>query len=237
MFDFYNRISGYRSPFTLDIYGIHSGMDYNILIELTPKAPIINSRLKLRTVITRSHVRSNASPDIFDPVEFFDDVVQMALPDTNGIAFAMDGSETSSMQWEMSFSLKDFWDPEQVKIVTYVQDTLTYDILQCRAVSLQNLWGVGTEEQAQTPAESVLISPNPAKDVLYAQVMLEMPANVDFRLFDINGRELGILKRSFLGAGNHKVQIIVPKHIKTGIYILQTETDREVYSQKLNIVR
>ncbi len=102
---------------------------------------------------------------------------------------------------------------------------------------LQNLWGVGMEEEAQTPAESVLISPNPAKDVLYAQLMLEMPANVDFRLFDINGRDLGILKKSFLGAGTHNVQISVPKHIKTGIYILQTETEREVYSQKLNIVR
>ncbi len=239
MFDFYRKIAEYRSPFTLDIYGTHSGLDYNIMVELTPKAPIINDRLKLRTVITRSHVPSNANPDIYEGyrVEFFDDVVQMALPDTNGIAFAMDGSETSAKQWEMSFSLKDFWDPEQVKIVTYVQDTFTYDILQCRAVPLQNLWGVGMEEEPQTPAESVLISPNPAKDVLYAQVMLEMPANMDFRLFDINGRDLGILKRSFLGAGNHKVQISVPKHIKTGIYILQTETEREVYSQKLNIVR
>ncbi len=236
----YKRIIDfYRSPFTLDIYGTHTGLDYNVMVELTPKAPIVNDRLKLRTVITRSHVPSNANSEIpeYQRVGFFDDVVQMALPDTNGIAFAMDGSETSAKQWEMSFSLKDFWDPEQVKIVTYVQDTLTYDILQCRAVNLQNLWGVGMEEEAQTPAESVLISPNPAKDMLYAQLMLEMPANVDFRLFDINGRDLGILKRSFLGAGNHKVQINVPKHIKTGIYILQTETEREVYSQKLNIVR
>ncbi len=236
---YYKMIESYRSPFTLDIFGTHSGSDYNVTVELTPKAPFVNDRLKLRTVITRSHVPSNANPVIheFFRVEYFDDVVQMALPDTNGIAFAMDGSETSSMQWEMSFSLKDFWDPEQVKIVTYVQDTFTYDILQCRAVPLQNLWGVGMEEEAQTPAESVLISPNPAKDMLYAQVMLEMPANVDFRLFDINGHDLGILKNSFLGAGNHKVQINVPKHIKTGIYILQTETEREAYSQKLNIVR
>ncbi len=235
----YKRLAEYRSPFTLSIYGTHYNLDYDLTIELTPKAPIVNDRLKLRTVITRSHVPSNANPEIPDDyrVEYFDDVAQMALPDTNGIAFAMDGSETSAMQWEMSFSLKDFWDPEQVKIVTYVQDTFTYDILQCRAVPLQNLWGVGMEEEAQTPAESVLISPNPAKDMLYAQVMLEMPANVDFRLFDINGRDLGILKRSFLGAGNHKVQINVPKHIKTGTYILQTETEREVYSQKLNIVR
>ncbi len=228
-----------RSAFSLDIFGTHSGLDYSIMVELTPKAPIVNEYLKLHTVITRSHVPSNANPEIPDRyrVEFFDDVVQMALPDTNGIAFSMDGSETSAKQWEMSFSLKDFWDPEQVKVVTYVQDTFTYDILQCRAVPLQNLWGVGMEEEAQMPAESVLISPNPAKDMLYAQLMLEMPANVDFRLFDINGRDLGILKRSFLGAGNHKVQISVPKHIKTGIYILQTETERELYSQKLNIVR
>ncbi len=239
LYNYYKQIADYRAPFTLDVYGTHSGLDYDLKIDLTPKAPIVNDRLKLRTVITRSHVPSNANPEIPDDyrVEYFDDVVQMALPDTNGIAFAMDGSETSAMQWEMSFSLKDFWDPEQVKIVTYVQDTFTYDILQCRAVPLQNLWGVGMEEEAPTPAESVLISPNPAKDVLYAQLMLEMPANVDFRLFDINGRDLGILKKSFLGAGTHNVQISVPKHIKTGIYILQTETEREVYSQKLNIVR
>ena len=228
-----------KCPFILDIFGTHSALDYDIMVELTPKAPIVNDRLKLRTVITRSHIPTYQNPDIssMDRFDFFDDVVQMALPDTNGIAFAMDGSETSPKQWEMSFSLKDFWDPEQVKIVTYVQDTFTYDIIQCKAVNLLDLWGVGVGEPAQSPAESVLITPNPAKDVLYAQLELEMPANILFRLHDINGRDLGILKESFLGAGKHNVSIQLPESIKSGIYILQTETGRQSYSQKLNVLR
>ncbi len=236
---YYRSIENFRAPFTLDIYGTHSGLDYSVMVELTPKAPFINDRLKLRTVITRSHVPSNANPDIYEDyrVEYFDDVVQMALPDTNGIAFAMDGSETSSKQWEMSFSLKDFWDPEQVKIVTYVQDTFNYDIIQCKAVNLLDLWGVGVGEPAQSPAESILITPNPAKDVLYAQLELEMPANILFRLRDLNGRDLGILKETFLGAGKHNVSIQLPESIKSGIYILQTETGRQSYSQKLNVLR
>ena len=239
LYNYFKQIADYRSPFTLDVYGTHSGLDYSVMVELTPKAPFINDRLKLRTVITRSHVPSNANPDIYEDyrVEYFDDVVQMALPDTNGIAFAMDGSETSSKQWEMSFSLKDFWDPEQVKIVTYVQDTFTYDIIQCKAVNLLDLWGVGVGESAQSPAESILITPNPAKDVLYAQLELEMPANILFRLHDINGRDLGILKETFLGAGKHNVSIQLPESIKSGIYILQTETGRQSYSQKLNVLR
>ncbi len=228
-----------KCPFILDIFGTHSGLDYSVMVELTPKAPIVNERLKLRTVITRSHIPSNANPKIPDlyRLEYFDDVVQMALPDTNGIAFAMDGSETSPKQWEMSFSLKDFWDPEQVKIVTYVQDTFNYDIIQCKSVNLLDLWGVGVGEPAQSPAESILITPNPAKDVLYAQLELEMPANILFRLHDINGRDLGILKETFLGAGKHNVSIQLPESIKSGIYILQTETGRQSYSQKLNVLR
>jgi len=228
-----------KCPFILDVFGTHSGLDYDVMVELTPKSPIVNDRLKLRTVITRSHIPTYQHPNIssMERFDFFDDVVQMALPDTNGIAFAMDGSETSSKQWEMSFSLKDFWDPEQVKIVTYVQDTFTYDIIQCKAVNLLDLWGVGVGEPAQSPAESVLITPNPAKDVLYAQLELEMPANILFRLHDLNGRDLGILKETFLGAGKHNVSIQLPESIKSGIYILQTETGRQSYSQKLNVLR
>ncbi len=117
---------------------------------------------------------------------------------------------------QQKFDQKRFMDTENYGVIyagTHGRGIFRSADLQTTAV----------EEQQQVLGTSLSIYPNPASDAAYVNIDLAQPArNVVVNVYDINGKLVRTVSRSFLSAGTHKISLEA-ETLTSGNYIVSMQ--------------
>jgi len=81
--------------------------------------------------------------------------------------------------------------------------------------------------------ESITILPNPFTTNITIDLQLAKASNLQFKLYDITGRELLQTDHGSVGEGNHQIQLTPSSTLPTGAYLLHITTDEGSVTRKL----
>ena len=124
-----------QSDFSIDLSETHTNANYNATVVLTKEAEYTNTNMVLRLVLKEKDIYYNWIGWEGETVETVDNVVRAMIPNTNGTAVDLSGSNTQTIN--LDFTLDPTWDRDNCELVAYIQDTDTEEVLQAISLSLQ----------------------------------------------------------------------------------------------------
>lgn len=128
----YNNRINVTSPFTIDVTGGTSGLEYfEITVTLEKVGTNSSSNLKLHTVVTESDI-----PKYWQGMDHLDNVCRLMVPNQNGTAVNFTSGNVQT--YNLSFWLEEEWIPENCELVIFVQDHSTKEIHQGVIFSLMD---------------------------------------------------------------------------------------------------
>jgi PKD repeat protein len=102
------------SPVTIDVYGSHTGLTYNVTVTVTKVADINGSNIKLQLCLTESHIVFAWEGQ--SEVSYVD---RLMVPDQNGTTLDFTGSDV--LEIPLTFNLQAGWVLNQMELVAFVQ--------------------------------------------------------------------------------------------------------------------
>ncbi len=121
-------------------------------------------------------------------------------------------------------------------LTTYLQDTLfvetdasIHDVL----IRVDSSILVGYEELTNLSRIEMEIFPNPVNSNSQIEFNLPFTSNVKIMLYDIYGKEAGIILNRNINAGIHNIQLNALDKLDGGIYIVRMLVGEEVVSKKI----
>jgi len=128
------------SAFSVDIFGDHSGLDYNVLLKLNKLAaiPPTWNNLVVHLTLTESDI-----PYSWQGQTEVDYCERLMIPDQNGTS--VDLINNTSLDIPLSFSMDASWVTSKCQIASFIQNLDTKEILQGDKVWLTDLAPVPVE--------------------------------------------------------------------------------------------
>lgn len=151
----YNGRKEIRSAFSVDIFGDHSGLNYNVLVKLNRLAavPPTWNNLVVHFTVTESDIPFNW----FGQTEV-DYCERLMVP--NELGTTVDLINNTSIDIPLSFSLNAAWVTDKCQLAAFIQNLDTKEILQGDKVWITDLQPVPVELTsftAQASAEGILL--------------------------------------------------------------------------------
>jgi PKD repeat protein len=109
------------SPVAIQVYGSHSGLDYNVTVTVTKVSAINGTNPRLHLCITESHIIYAWQG--MSEVNF---VNRLMVPDQNGTE--LDFSESDVLEIPLTFTLSSTWVLPQLELVAFVQTNSNKEI-------------------------------------------------------------------------------------------------------------
>jgi len=128
----YNAAIAVLSDFTLDMTYTHTGLDYDVAIDIDEVGNYAGTNLVIHLALTESHIEEN-----WQGMTELNFVSRAMYPDQNGTAFT--GGATTL---NLSFTADSSWDLSNGELVAFIQDNSTKEILQSDKISLAQPTGV-----------------------------------------------------------------------------------------------
>jgi PKD repeat protein len=109
------------SPVTIDVYGSHTGLTYNVTVTVTKVSTINGSNPRLHLCITESHIVY-----AWQGMSEVNYVNRLMVPDQNGTE--LDFSESDVLEIPLTFNLQATWVLSQLELVAFVQTNSNKEI-------------------------------------------------------------------------------------------------------------
>jgi len=122
----YNSAIAVMSDFTMDMSYTHSGLDYDVAIDITEPGNYSGTNLVVHLVLTESHISYS-----WQGLEELNFVNRAMYPDKNGTDFT-GGTQTINL----SFTAEAGWNLSNCELVAFIQDKGTKHILQADKITL-----------------------------------------------------------------------------------------------------
>ena len=197
--------------FTIDLTPNQvAAYDYTVQVDMQQSSDYYPGAKKLYTVITESNIA-----EAWQGQTELDFVARLVLPDENGTSF--DFSSQTSQSTTVNFSLDPSWVKNNCKLVVFLQDSITDEIVQANMIDLSTVVSVNNTKQL-----NVSVYPNPAQNTLYV--------NADnassFKIYNILGAEQksGLLNKNF-----NSIDI---SNLKSGVYFINVYNGQAVTKVK-----
>lgn len=119
-----NQRNAVLSNFTVDLqFERVSGNNYHATIVVEKVAPYSGTNLKLRVVVTESHLDINwgLGPDV-------NSVNRLMVPNQTGVTLDFSSGDVQTI--ELDFNMSTAWATENCELIAFVQDDATKEILQ-----------------------------------------------------------------------------------------------------------
>ena len=138
----YNAAKSKMSDFTLAMSYTHTGLDYEVTIELNEVSDYSGTNLRVQLALTESHIAETwGGGGIMHELNF---VNRAMYPNHNGTSYS-GGTETIVL----NFTANASWDLQNCELVAFVQDNTSKEILQVDKKSLEEASGVNNAAIAQ----------------------------------------------------------------------------------------
>jgi PKD repeat protein len=109
------------SPVTLDVWGSHTGLTYNVTVTVTKVGPINGSNIKLHLCLTESHIIY-----AWQGMSEVNYVNRLMVPDQNGTTLNFDNNDV--LEIPLTFNLQVGWNLNQLELVAFVQTNSNKEI-------------------------------------------------------------------------------------------------------------
>ncbi|HEY6171546.1 MAG TPA: T9SS type A sorting domain-containing protein, partial [Candidatus Kapabacteria bacterium] len=160
---------------------------------------------------------------------------------TQWIFLTEDDGKTWVKKWQSgpkSFHHLSTLDQQLKELWLITDDTLT---LAARKLKKYNLWKSQIKTKVKpeftTTDVPVVVSPNPALDVVNISINGKPPQQINIAAFDITGRLIEQIYAGSLKEVNSQIKWEVPHNLPSGIYVLHITIDGEIYIKKVIIAR
>ncbi len=117
------------SPVTIEVYGTHTGLTYNVSVTVTKVANITGSNIKLQLVLTESHIVY-----AWQGMSECNFVERLMAPDQNGTTLNFDNSDV--LEIPLTFNIQAGWSVPNMELVAFVQTNSNKEILNGYKVKL-----------------------------------------------------------------------------------------------------
>jgi PKD repeat protein len=117
------------SPVSIQVWGTHTGLNYNVTVTVTKEAAISGPNPRLHLCITESHIVYAWQGQT--EVSYVD---RLMVPDQNGTE--LDFSESDVLEIPLTFSIQGTWSLPQLELVAFVQNNSSKEIFNGYKVKL-----------------------------------------------------------------------------------------------------
>lgn len=184
--------------------------DYTVDVSMTQNSDYFAGAKKLYAVITESNIA-----EAWQGQTELDFVSRDVIPDENGTSF--DFSTQTTQSTTINFSLDPSWVKNNCKLVVFLQDSTTDEIVQAEMIDLSTVVTVKENKQL-----NVSVYPNPANNILYVNSDNEGT----YQIFNILGDNISNGKLS------DNLNTIDVSNLKSGVYFINVSNGQAVTKVK-----
>ncbi len=195
--------------------------DYAVTVDLQKVGPIADTNLVLFLVLTESDIDFK-----WQNQEKLNFVQRLLLPDKRGLS--VDLAHHTSVKNTFKLHLKKDWDIDHLKLIAFVQNKDTKEVLNTSKALLSKL--LGTEEKAIAQKSSFSITPNPVVDFASIRVHAPTKKHLTASVSDITGR-LRLFRQLSLPTKATFSERLDLSGLAPGPYILRLKSGHQTHTQ------
>jgi len=144
----YNQRKAIDSPFELNVYGSHTGNNYEIMVDITKVSAASTDNVSVFVFITESHIAQNWQGCMTE-VNF---VNRLMVPDQYGTDLDLTGN---SQTFNLDFTIDNSWVASNCEIIVSIQNNTTKEVYQGTMSPLLEL--ISPDVEAEFSADQTTI--------------------------------------------------------------------------------
>lgn len=211
---------GNTSPLWLEVAESGPNSARQVAVTAHSLSTIPAGSYKLYVAVVEKEVAAPPPPNNGEPLHH--DVFRKMLPDINGTAYTP-AAAGQSVEFNFTFAIGANWNPEEVYVIAWVQNTTTKEVLNSGtrfdppAVS-------GTDEAAP---KTIQIQPNPVDDLATARIGDDTAQQVE--IYAANGQRVSVtFENQEIGVLN-----IPTAAFSAGVYFVKITGEKGAYVAKM----
>lgn len=131
----YNQRINIQSYFTIQLNGVHTGLNYNVLATITKVGNYTGANPVFQFVITESNL--SYSGDVYNHV------TRLMSPNASGTAMNFSSGNVQTVN--LNFNVGASWNLANCEIVAFLQNNSTKEVLQTVKLPINNLQGMAAD--------------------------------------------------------------------------------------------
>jgi hypothetical protein len=211
--------------FEIQINPVNYGSIASVNVTVTAKTDFPLTTFTLHTVVIEDTI-DYISPPGTNGESIFYQVVRKMLPGYSGQLLPV-MTNNQSVNFNFQFPVLQDYNPDQIKIVCFIQDEVTKRVYQSEIT--ENAIPVGLNDNLSIN-DNIIISPNPAKDKITIRLPVPGKQNMRITLYTVTGEEIKPESLNAVPAGYEKSFNL--KNLAKGIYYFRLISDKAVVLKK-----
>jgi thiol-disulfide isomerase/thioredoxin len=219
-----------ESGFNISLSGTKSDNDFTVLANIEQTENAAFSDLTINYVVVED-VYYKGGNNISDHKN-----VMRKIVNPQGDSFIINYNESKNL--ETTINNNSVWDLNQVKVVVFIQNKSTKEILQSQSISYSE-FGVTSIENEKVLANSFRLEqnyPNPFNPTTTISYTLPSNQYVTLSIFDVLGNEVDLLFDGTKPAGNHNITFDA-SNFSNGVYYYQLKAGNLIQTKKMILLK
>ena len=215
--------------FDIDVSLNEANNNLSIDVTLSARKDIAKRLLNLYLVVTERSVTDYTSIHGEDE---FEGVFVTMLPSPEGTSFNMSWSKGDSEQVNFNWKIQRVHNSEEVRIVAFLQDPATKEVLQAGYADLVPLVNSDDIKLQGTDEALFVLTPNPVTDKAFVRFNNRLECKGVWKIYASTGQVV----ENYLVGGNKSLMLNFEGY-RSGIYIIQLVTDnKQIQTQKFIVI-
>ena len=219
-----------QSSFNLSLSGVKTETDFTIMSNIEQTENIAFSDLTISYVVVEN-VLYQGGNGINDHKN-----VMRKIVNPQGDTFSINYNESKNL--EATIANNSSWDLSKVKVVVFIQNKSTKEVLQSESISYSE-FGVTSIENEKVISNSFRLDqnyPNPFNPTTTISYTLPSNQYVTLSIFDVLGNEVDCLVDATKAAGNHNITFDA-SNLSNGVYYYQLKAGELLQTKKMILLK
>ena len=222
-----------ESSFTINLSGSHTASDITINADIQKLSESTDTDLTINFVIVEN-VQYQGNNGISSHKN-----VMRKIANINGDSFTLNTNQNISKS--VQFTLNNGWNSDSLNIIAYIQSSSSKKVYQSESISFSQLTLTDVNNEINLPQDFSLEQnyPNPFNPVTlieYSIPLRDENTNVTLKVYDILGKEIGILVNQKQTPGNYKIEFDA-SNLSNGVYLYQLKSGSFIKTKKMIVLK
>ena len=203
----------------------------NIIAEVTAKENLPARELTVHVVVIERKITSVTGGN---GETTFENVVKTMLPDAGGTTLYKAWSQGEKRTIDNSWNMEHLYDPDELRVVVFVQDESTHEIYQAAISAVGELTGTEDELTGKGPGTSFNVYPNPASKQIFVRFDKPVTGDVKIEMYNALG---GLVHSGQISTGIDETELSVGG-FPNGMYLVRVTSGNKMLGiKKLTLIR